>query len=154
MRHFALLVACMAATQAAAADWTPVRGDGMIGFAARSRINAATLEGGCNRRLGPGFTFTLRDYSGDALRRVDDASEPVFADVTTGGAVTGAKFAMHYFVRESAWVVTGMLPVSFLDTLARGSAMTIRSAGGEPVAEFDLTGTTKLRAAMREGCGF
>jgi hypothetical protein len=154
MRYFWLLAALLTATEAAATDWTPVPGDGMVGFSARSRINEATLDGGCNRRLGPGLTFTLRDYSGGGLQRVDDASEPVFVDVAAGGRVVGSKVAMHYFAPEKAWVLSGMLPASFLDTLARGDTMTLRSARGEPVAEFGLTGTAKLRAAMRAGCGF
>lgn len=148
------LVISFGGTAAFAADWTPMLSDGRVNFSAQSRINQATLSGACNKLLGPGISFTLYDYTDGALQTVDDASEPIVLDLVTKGQRQQSKVSMHYFAPERAWVLSGRLPMQYVDALARADSMTISNVQGVAVAQFDLTGTAKLRAAMRATCGF
>jgi hypothetical protein len=150
------LAALVVSATATAQDWTarPNPSNQSVGFSASAVSGGAEISGGCNRRLGAGFTFTLANYRGGALRTVPDASEPVVIEIDSGGATSLFPAAMHYVDYERAWVVTGLLPVAALDALARGHRMRLANDTGILVAEFDLAGTSALRAVMREVCGF
>jgi lipopolysaccharide export system protein LptA len=72
-----------------------------------------------------------------------------------GGRAGTKVFAenMHYFASEEAWVITGGLPIDFLDAFARGDTLTIRNGKGEEAVSFGLSGSAKAVQALRPICG-
>lgn len=112
-----------------------------------------TFSGGCNSRLGVGFTGSLDGYEGEALRRIDDQSEAIGFEVAGRNGTVSFAGSMHYFAPDEAWVVTGLLPVAFLDALAKGDTLTLRNASGEAVIAFELSGSSRLVQTLRRVCG-
>ena len=112
-----------------------------------------TFSGGCNPLMGRGFTGSLYGYGGEALQRIDDQSEAVTFEVAGRNGAQSFAGEMHYFAPDEAWVITGLLPVGFLDAFARGDTLTIRNGVGEITVVFELSGSSRAVQTMRQVCG-
>jgi hypothetical protein len=132
---------------------TPQSHPGKVGITGTATDGVATFSGGCNPSMRRGFMGSLYGYGGEKLQRIDDQSEGVTFEV--GGRAGTKVFAenMHYFAPEEAWVITGGLPVDFLDAFARGDTLTIRNGKGEEAVSFVLSGSAKAVQALRPNCG-
>jgi hypothetical protein len=138
----------------AAGGWSvvPDRANGRVSTSVTAIDRTTQILGGC----GPGvrgFTFTMT-YAGDKLKRVDDGQEPVTVLFDFANRDSAShEIAMYYFAPDLAHVVVGGLTGRFLSDFAEGSAMRLANALGEEIAEIALSGTSRLRATMREICG-
>jgi hypothetical protein len=125
----------------------------MVSTERKATNGTASIDGGCNRLLGPGFYVTLRDYRGDRLSRLDQVSRPVsFAVKRTDGSEQAYLAKMHYVGFDKAWVLTDPMPAPFYEEFGRGKTLFIVNERDESVVAFDLTGGEKLAAALESGC--
>lgn len=110
--------------------------------------------GGCNRLLGAGLTGTFSSYHGNALKKVDDQSEPVTFEIAGKAGTTRFAGSVHYYAAEKSWVITGLLPPAFVDAFGQGDVLAVRNENGEAAFIFDLPGSARAAKAMREVCDF
>jgi hypothetical protein len=110
--------------------------------------------GGCNKLLGPGFTGTFASYQGNALKKIDDQSEPVVFEIERAGTTERFPGQIHYYGADSAWVITGLLPPAFVAAFGRGDTLTVRNSKDETAFSFDLLGSSKAARTMQQVCGF
>ncbi|GGC44499.1 hypothetical protein GCM10011371_34900 [Novosphingobium marinum] len=115
-----------------------------------------SLSGGCNARLGgDSYGFSLYDYGGSALRRVDDEGEPIiFEIVSAEGEVRRFESMMHYFAPDEAWVITQghNVPSSFADKIGAGEVLRLVNGNGEEVIAFSTDGASSAFETSRRVC--
>jgi hypothetical protein len=140
---------------AKADSWTavPRKGFPAVTVSKTATDGRTVFRGGCNKLLGSGLTGSFESYSGNALRKIDDRSEPVSFEIS-GDAVT-ERFpgSMHYVAREKTWVITGLLPPAIISALGRGDTLTVRNGQGTAAFAFTLEGAATAAATMQRICG-
>jgi hypothetical protein len=129
-------------------------GEGMLGARATASDGATILNIGCNRLLGPTLAGSIHGYSGNGLTRIDDNAETlVFEFVNSKGKHSRFEGRVNYFAPDGAWAVRDY-PAHMLEPFASGTRLKLRNRSGLIIAEFSLTGSTPVTAAMRKACGF
>lgn len=129
-------------------------GDGRLSAQGIAEDGETILSIGCNRLLGKSLAGSLTGYSGEGLTRVDDAIEKlIFAFVDAEGKRDTFEGQANYFAPDNGWAFRD-LPAQMMGPLARGSRLAISNGSGMVIAEFQLKGTARARAAMRKECGF
>lgn len=99
------------------------------------------------------MTGTFESYAGSALKQIDDVSEDASFDIEGNAGKQIFPGQIHFFAPDSAWVITGLLPASFIDAFARGSRLTVRNDAGIEAFSFDLTGSERAAEVMKRVCG-
>ena len=143
-------------TPAKADSWTavPRKGAPAVTVSKTATDGRTVFRGGCNKLLGPGLTGSFESYSGNALQKVDDRSEPVSFEISGDAGTERFAGSMHYFAREKTWVITGLLPPAIIGALGRGDRLTVRNGQGTAAFAFTLEGAATAAATMQKNCGF
>jgi hypothetical protein len=153
---FLLAAECVCSPAQAKDVWTaaPAFDPPAVQVSKKATDSRTVFLGGCNKLLGAGFTGTFAFYQGNALRKVDDQTEPVTFEITGNAGMERFTGGLHYIDGEDSWGITGLLPPSFVAAFGRGDMLTIRNEGGKVAFSFGLEGSSKAARTMQQVCGF
>lgn len=140
---------------AKADSWTavPRKGFPAVTVSKTATDGRTVFRGGCNKLLGPGLTGSFELYLGNALRKIDDRSQPASFEISGEAGMERFPGSMHYVAREKAWVITGLLPPAIISALGRGDTLTVRNGQGTAAFAFTLEGAATAAATMQKICG-
>lgn len=153
---FLLIAPGLCSSVQAKEAWTafPDAGSPAVQVSKTATDGHTVFLGGCNKRLGAGFTGTFSSYRGDALQKIDDQSEPVTFEVTGKAGTERFAGGLHYIAGEESWGITGLLSPAFVVAFGRGDMLTVRNERGKAAFSFELQGSSKAAGTMQRVCGF